>query len=98
MQVKGFTLVYAIEVVFGSESLDVRQLLDTEQQLLALVQFVQIPQQLALSSGQHTDGSKQVGLLSKTNLDNKLVFVGPLSAIKDTNPNRAKTIINSSLT
>jgi len=55
---------------------------------------VQIPQQFASSSGQHTDGSKQVGLLSKTNLDNKLVFFGPLSVIKDTKPYRPKTIIN----
>jgi hypothetical protein len=72
--------------------------LDTGQQVHALVKFVQIPQQFASSSGQHTDGSQKVGLLSKTNLDNKLVFFGPLSVIKDTKPYRPKTIINFSFT
>jgi hypothetical protein len=69
-----------------------QQLLAGAQQLLVVVQQVLISQQSASLLRQQTETSQQAGSSFNPNIDNRLFFLGPLSAIKDTKPNNPKII------
>jgi hypothetical protein len=77
-------------VVVWSVASVVQQLATAAQQLLVVVQQVLKSQQLASLLWQHVDTSQHVASLSNPNTDNRLLFLGPLSAIKVTKPNNPK--------